>query len=520
MKLHSSVRRSFSDIFKRGFATEICGAPPKKGLVLGVYEGCEPGELKMTNTAAKFDEDNRHKLTELLRGVQIHKGNAQVFGNIGDDFYSVAVAGLGPESVGLNQAEALDECKENIRTAAGIGARALQDQGIGGIFVEGFTNSEAAAEGATLAVWRYQELKNSENILTPSKVELFDEYDREGWQRGVIKAEAQNLARRLEEVPANLMTPMVFSQSVIEALCPCGVQVEMKDKDWLDSNRFTAFLNVARGSCHMPVFIELLYCGGHVDEKPVVLIGKGATFETGGMCLKKCKGMALSRGDLAGAAVIVGVFKAAAMMNLPINLVGLLPVYEHMISGAAIKPGDVVMALNGKTIRVDDTKNDGRVVVSDVLSFCNIYKPCLIMNLATSTRALFKGIGSLPTGVFSTSEVVWREVNRAAALTGDRVWRFPLWKTFHSRVTDFVGVDVHNVGKGVGGEPCLGAAFLMEFAPECVDLIHFDITGTGLLSTGIGMPYLRKGVMTGRPVRTVVQFLYQLACPHTDAEDC
>uniref|UniRef100_A0A0A9YBR0 Cytosol aminopeptidase n=1 Tax=Lygus hesperus TaxID=30085 RepID=A0A0A9YBR0_LYGHE len=505
-------------IIHRRYAGDCASGTMKKGLVLGVYDGCSVGEYKPTATFARYDEKTGGKLMSLIKGMKIGHGDVQVFSNVGTEFTSIAVTNLGPEGLGYNEVERLDECKEAIRTAAAVGARALQDEGLTQIYVEGFTNPEPAAEGAILAVWRYQELKDKADRYPEVRVELFENDDMDGWMRGKVKAENQNLARKIEETPANLMTPYIFGQIAVDSLCPCGIAVDVRDKDWIESMKMSAFLQVARGSCEPPVFVEMSYCGLG-GPNPIVLTGKGITFDSGGLCLKECRGMSEYRGDLAGAAVIVGVMKTIAMMALPIDVIALIPLAESMIGGMAAHPGDIVRARNGKSIMIEDTDNEGRVILADTLSYSQSFHPCLVMNIATLTPGIRKALGTSSSGTWTNANVVWRELERAGSETGDRLWRMPLWKYYKQRVTDYRGVDLNNVGKARGGGPNLGAAFLKEFLHE-VDLAHVDITGTGLLSNGIGHPYLRKGVMTGRPTRTLVQFLYQIACPHVKGDEC
>jgi len=505
---------------RKGSDSSCVSASGKKGLVLGCYDGCNPNEVKLTTTAKRFDEETGGKLSEMLQNTEIKKGEVKVFGNLSQDFYSIAVAGAGKEGVGYNSLENLDECKENIRIAAGLGARTLQDEGIPAVYVEGFTSSESAAEGSTLATWSYQELKKRENhSIAYSKLELFASDDREGWSAGVIKAESQNIARRLEEVPANQMSPTVFAQAAIDTLCACGVQVEVRDKDWIETKKMSAFLAMAKGSCEPPLMLELGYCGSKPDDKPIVMIGKGVMFDSGGTCLKPAEGMSVHRADMAGAAVVVGVFRAIASLALPLNVVALVPLCENMPGGMAMKPGDVVLGLNGKTIRIENTDNEGRIIMADAVAYSVYNKPCLVMTVGTLTNAMKSALGTSSSGVFSTSDIAWRELSRAGSETGDRVWRFPIWKYYTTKVTDYIGVDVNNVGKGIGGDACLATAFLMEFAPP-VDFVNIDITGTGMLAEGTNFPYLRKGFMTGRPVRTIAQFFYQMACPHSKGDDC
>lgn len=514
--------RSLSHVFRppplaRGCSA--CGATNvKKGLVLGVYEGCNQGVFSMTPAASKFDQEVGGRITELIKGSDLKQGKAKVFHNLGHEFYAVAVSCAGPESLGFDSNEMLNECKEGIRMAVGAGVRELEKCKIGHIMVEGFSNAEAAAEAASLAVWRWQDLKAKENTAVEAKVDLYDDPDTEGWMRGIQKGEGQNIARRLSEIPANIMTPFAFSQAALEILCPCGVHVDIRDREWLEEKKFLAFLTMAKGSCEPPLFLELSYCGGGEGDKPVVLTGKGTTFDSGGLCLRPCKGMKEFRADMAGAAVVVGLLKTLATLGVPININALIPLMENMPGGACIKPGDVLVGMNNKTIRVERSDNDGRVILADALAYAINYNPCLTINVSTMSDGMLRALGSSATGTFTESDTVWHEMAKAGADTGDRVWRMPLWKFFTKRVRGYTNVDVHNVGYGRGGTPCLGAAFLKEFAPPA-DFVHMDLMGTGRTSSGTPN-YLRSGLMTGRPTRTLFQFLNQMACPLDRLSEC
>ncbi|BET02120.1 manganese ion Hypothetical protein [Nesidiocoris tenuis] len=492
----------------------------RKGLVLGVYEGCCPGEFKLTPSAEKFDKCVDGKITALLKGIKLKKNKAYVFGNVGDEFYQVAVSNLGAESAGRNDVESLDQCRENIRSAVGLGAIALQDQGITNIFVEEFTNAEAAAESAALAVWTYQDWKSKDDrLLTEAKIEPYGVEDGDGWRIGMLKADSQNIARGIEETPSNLMSPLVICRYAAELLCPCGVRVDLWDKNWLESNRFSALLSVAKGSCEPPALLQLSFCGGKTDEKPIVITGKNATFCAGGLNLRKSDAMSVERADVASAAVTIATFKAIAQMRLPINIVAMMALYEHMPSGMALKPGDVLMARNGKTILMEDVALSGRIVAADILTFLEAFQPCLVIHKATSNTSAAPAVGYPATGVWSTSDILWEEINRAGMVTGDRFWRFPIWKYFRTQIKENCGTDTKNRGKGFG-QPQMIVPFLLEFAPKCVDLVHMDLTDTGRTAKGLIMPYLRKGRMTGRPTRPLIQFLYRVACPHDPLSVC
>ncbi|KAK9499363.1 hypothetical protein O3M35_002411 [Rhynocoris fuscipes] len=283
----------------------------------------------------------------------------------------------------------------------------------------------------------------------------------------------------------------------MDYLCPCGVTVVVRDRHWIRKQRMFAYLNIAQGSCEPPYFVELAYCGGSPDDKPVVLAGKGTTFDSGGICLKECEGMAEFRGNCAGAATIIGVMKAIAQYKLPINVIGLLPLMENMPGGLAVKPGDILLAKNEKTIRVENPDNEGRLALADALVYAEQFKPCMVVTLANLTLGIRKAVGSACSGTYTPSDFVWGEIKKAGTDTGDRVWRMPLWQHYNYRNTLYPGVDIHNVGyhgHSRGGDSCLGAAFLYAFAPESADFLHLDITGTALITSGFYLSVLQKRI--------------------------
>lgn len=500
------------------FFAEDCGSN-KKGLVLGAYAGCKPGEYTFTNTTANFDEQIGGKLTQLLRGTVLKVGDVRVFKNTDNNFYAVAVAFLGSEGAGYSDSENLYMTNENIRIGAGLAARQLQMEGVTNIYMEEFSSSEASSEAGYLATWKYEDMKSKHNQTPRTKLDLYCGEDKDGWIKGKIKVEAQNFVRQLEETPSNLMTPLAFTQAAIDNLCPCGIQIEARDKDWIENKKMGAFLSITQGSCESPMFLEVSYCGSPNDDKPYILAGMGVTFDSGGLCLKSSHNMSENRGALAGAAVTLGVIKAAAQLALPINIIGMIPLCENMPSGIATRPGDVVTSMNGKTIRIENTDNEGVAILADVLFYSShFHEPCFLIDIGNYTNGTRKALGAGFSPVFSTSDTFWREMMRAGAETGDRFWRLPFWKYFKRQVTDYQAVDINNKGKGNGGHTCLAAAFLKEFTPSCMDFVHIDISGTGLVGVDDYQPYLRKGVMTGRPTRSLIQLLYQLACPHHKQE--
>ncbi|EDV56137.1 cytosol aminopeptidase [Drosophila erecta] len=486
-----------------------------KGVVVGVYskEG-DSKEVKMTSSGEKFDDRTQGKVSELLRetGVKGDLGKGKVFMNVDAEFRAVAVVGLGQEGAGFNDLENIDEGMENARVAAGVGARALQLQGCTEVFVDSMEYPEQAAEGSALAIWRYNSNKRKQDRTHVPKLDLYDSPDVDAWTRGLFKAESQNLARRLSDAPANQMTPTIFAQSAVDALCPCGVSVEVRSMDWIEMNHLNSFLMIAKGSCEPPVVLEVSYCGTAPEDRPILLLGKGLTYNSGGLCLRPKDCLHMYRGCMAGAAVCVAAVRAAAALSLPVNISAVLPLCENMPSGMAVKPGDVVTLLNGKTLGIVDVSKAGTVVLADPLLFAQTtYKPRLVVDLATLGYGVCAGLGESAAGLFTNSNFIAKQFEKAGGLTGDRLWRLPLWRYFKQLVSPNLTYDISNRGIGPASS-CIAAAVLHELVP-CADWAHIDIRNVGMLTRHNPLPYLLKDRMTGRPTRTIVQFLYQMACP-------
>lgn len=521
------TKRIISDVFKRSYAKKKKCAPKKgpgdpclpenlNGLVVGLYTvpdvAYHPGNL--TPIGEIYNRQTCYKLQELLKvaGPPPKLGEYRLFYDLENQFFAVAVVGLGVQCQGYDVFEQIDEGKESIRIAAAVGAQALQQLKTRRVFVESFGHAESAAEGAALGVWLYQEKRAKSKQIWIPQLELFHDCDFTGWQIGLQKAAAQNLSRQLMDTPANLMTPTSFAQNAVEVLCKSGVNVEVKVRGWAETQKMNAFLAVAQGSCEPPIFLELSYYGASRDERPVVLIGKGITYNSGGLCLKPPKKQEKMRGDMGGAACIVAACRAVAGLQLPLNIRALIPLCENMPGCAALRPGDIVKAMNGKTIQVQTTDCAGRLVLADALVYAQNFWPRFIVDVGTMTRAMREALGSGASGCFSNSEALWEYMLAASMHTGDRVWRFPLWKHFTKLVAGHPHVDVRTSGRGgrhLCGGACKVAAFLNEFVP-CGDWLHLDTYGV-MLSNGVDYRYLRKG-MSGRPTRTLVEFLSQLVC--------
>ncbi|XP_075400615.1 cytosol aminopeptidase [Tenrec ecaudatus] len=491
---------------KRYWTRSFSAAKMTKGLVLGIYsKGKEDEVPPFTSTAENFNKSVSGKLRELLNisGPPLKVGKTRMFHGLHQDFPSVVVVGLGTQGASVDQLENWHEGKENIRAAVAAGCRQVQELEISSVEVDPCGDAQAAAEGAFLGLYEYDDLKRKKKVQVSAQ--LHGSGDQEAWQRGYLLASGQNLARQLMETPANEMTPTIFAQAIERSLEDCSnTEVYIRNKSWIEEQQMGSFLSVAKGSDEPPVFLEIHYKGNpNASAPPVVFVGKGITFDSGGISIKAAANMDLMRADMGGAATICSAIVTAAKLNLPINAVGLTPLCENMPSGKANKPGDVVRAKNGKTIQVDNTDAEGRLVLADALCYAHTFNPKLILNAATLTGAMDVALGSGATGVFTNDTQLWDRLFKASIQTGDRVWRMPLFEHYTRQVVDCQLADVNNIGKYRSAGACTAAAFLREFVTH-PSWAHLDIAG--VMTNKDEVPYLRKG-MTGRPTRTLVEFL-------------
>lgn len=485
-----------------------------KGLVVGLYEPEIPTEPpKLSISGERLDEKLNGKIMAMIQRADMcgKSHECKIFSNIHDEYGSVAVVGLGLETSGYCEIECMDDGRENVRIAAGIGARKLDEQGCTNIFMDPMEYPEQAAEGGALSIWKYQDNVTQRFKCEPT-LELFESSEIEPWNKGLIKAEAQNRVRRLSEMPANQLTPMTFAQDAVDALCPCGVNVEVRTHEWIETNKMTGFQAIAKSSCQPAAFLEMKYCGTVAEEKPIVLIGQGLTYNSGGVCMKHGKNLSDYRACMAGGAMVVAVMRAAAALGLPLNITGLVPLSENMPSGLVARPDDIVKCANGKLVSIQDTGEAGVLMLADAIVYAqNNLKPKLILDVGTTAEDIGRSLGCSAAGVFTISQYLWDELFKAGTITGDRAWRMPLWDYFTQKTAVSSKFDVSNRGYGLAGA-CKTAAILREFIP-CMDWVHLEIYGVGMVNHNDIYSYLKKGRMTGRPTRMLIQFLQQLSYP-------
>ncbi|XP_059609207.1 cytosol aminopeptidase-like [Phlebotomus argentipes] len=488
-----------------------CFDVPSKGLVLGIYVDEEDpyDRGRLTQTGFKYNSRFANgRLLELLKmsGPCPQLGESRIFYNIDPIFSTVVITGLGSECLDFCASEVMDESKEAIRIAAAVGCRELQRLHTADVSVESFGHAESAAEGAALGIWTNHEFRT---LAYPfeSNIHLYDieggENDQMDWEIGLQKASAQNLTRQLQDTPANLLTPSMFAQNIVNILTRSGVNVEVKVKNWAESRQMSSYLAVAKGSCEPAIFLELSYFGAEYDERPIVLIGQGTTFDSGGLCKKRAVDQEYGRGDMTGAAVIVATCRAVASMKLPVNIRGLIPLCEHIMGAGAMKPGDVVKTMDGKCIEISDTDAEAPLVIVDALLYAKNFFPRFVIDVGTISQEICGVFGNEVSAVFTNSDDLWERMREASIHTGDRLWRLPLWDVFRKKIKAHPHVDMTNLGIG-SGYTCKSAAILSEFV-ESTDWLHLDAYGV-MVAKGGEASYLQDG-MAGRPTRTLIEMI-------------
>jgi len=322
--------------------------------------------------------------------------------------------------------------------------------------------------------------------------------------RGLAIAHGMDLARDLGNLPGNICTPAHLAERAQALAQELGFKCEVLERGKLEELKMGSFLSVTNGSDQPPKFIVLEYFGGPKKQKPLVLVGKGITFDSGGISLKPGADMDQMKFDMCGAASVLGAFRAVAELKAKVNLIGLVPTCENMPNGKATKPGDVVRSMSGQTIEVLNTDAEGRLILCDALTYAERYEPAAVVDIATLTGAMVIALGHIACGVFSNSDSLGRALLNAGEDAFDRGWQLPLWDDYHEALNSNFA-DFANIGGRAGGS-ITAACFLSKFAKK-FDWAHLDIAGVAWKDGK------EKGA-TGRPVPLLTTWvLSQEAAP-------
>ncbi|HUF64662.1 MAG TPA: leucyl aminopeptidase [Gemmatimonadaceae bacterium] len=444
---------------------------------------------------------------QLRRSVQ-----ERVFRGAKDELLHLTPGSDGPRRMLLVGTGTVLDRPNSLRRAAALAARQATALGVGEIAVFAADLDERDVEGIAAGIyagaWEYTDLKSP-----PPETEKRDPLDhalimapdsegaRRGLAAGIAVGEGHSLSRRLAVLPGNVATPEYLAETARDIATRHGLGVTVLGRAELEAQGMGAFLAVAQGTPQDPKLIALEYRRGAADAAPIVLVGKGLCFDTGGISIKPAQAMELMKYDMCGAAGVLGAMETIARMQLPVNVVALVGATTNMPSGTAYKPGDVVRAMNGKTIEVVNTDAEGRMVLADVLAYARRYQPAVVLDAATLTGAVVIALGHTASAIFSADDALIAETIAAGKRAGEPGWAMPLWDEYAELMKSDIA-DVKNAGGRAAGA-IAAAKFLQKFA-EGYPWVHLDIAGTAY--SEVDLVAIPRGP-TGVPVGTFVEFV-------------
>jgi len=420
----------------------------------------------------------------------------------------VAVVGLGKKSeFTLDKIRALtaEFCRSlrklNCRRIATI----VHGAGVGGIETE--AASQAITEGSLLGLYRFRKHITKEPENHDMAEIIIAERDtakltalKQGCKKGRVIAEATNLARDLINEPANYMTPSDMAKIAKGLAKKFGLELTILDREQMEKEGMGSLLGVAQGSRQPPKLIVLSYKGDKKSSDTLGFVGKGITFDSGGISIKPSESMAEMKGDMAGAAAVMAALSAIAQLKPKVNVAAVIPATENLPGGNALKPGDVLKAMNGKTIEVVNTDAEGRLILADALGYAVKQGFSPLVDLATLTGACHIALGAICSGILGNSQELIGKVIKAGTEAGERLWQLPMYEEYKEQNKSDVA-DIKNSGGRWGGA-ITAAQFLSEFVGD-KPWVHIDIAGTAQTEKERG--YIVKGA-TGVGVRTLVNF--------------
>ncbi len=416
--------------------------------------------------------------------------------------------------VGLGKKAGLDD--ERLRQAAGNAVQALRAARVASFATTlhlagaGDTALEAACEGALLGSYSFDEYKTKDRderfhfeemtLLLSKGISVKEGRIRVERTQAVCRG--VSLARDLVSHPGNVVTTGYLAATARELATRHALSCRVLELDELEKLGMNALVAVGKGSAEPPRLIVLEYRGAGDRDRPVALVGKGITFDSGGISIKPGAGMEEMKTDMAGAAAVLGTMEAAAALKLPVNLVGIVPTAENMPDGKAYKPGDVIVSLSGQTIEITNTDAEGRLILCDALHYARThYKPAAMIDLATLTGACVVALGHEATGMMGNDQRLIERLKRAGGRCGERVWELPLWDEYGEAMKSDIA-DLKNAGSRDGGSITAGW-FLKQFVGK-TRWAHMDIAGTAWGDKA--RPCAPKGA-TGVGVRLLIEYL-------------
>ncbi len=368
--------------------------------------------------------------------------------------------------------------------------------------------ASAIAEGAFLSQYSYDKYRTEKKDRTPKLrgITLVTDSDSERSVRRIlgevrIVCEAVFLARDLANAPGNEIYPETLAEAARRSGARHGYRVNAWDKQRISRAGFGGLSAVSEGSTRPPRFIILEHNSGRRGLDTIVLVGKGVTFDAGGISIKPSAGMGEMKMDMSGGAAVIGTLEAASRLKIPLHIVGLIPATENLLGGSAMRPGDIITHYGGKTSEVDNTDAEGRLILADALGYASEYKPKAVIDLATLTGACVVALGHHATGLMGNDEEIMSKIKSAGERTYERVWQLPMFEEYEKQIKSDVA-DVKNTGGRWGGA-ITAALFLKKFT-GAYSWAHLDIAGPATLEEGL--PYAPKGG-SGVGVRLLIDLL-------------
>ena len=369
---------------------------------------------------------------------------------------------------------------------------------------------QAAVEGLLLGAYKLLEFKTGDDAKSKAVTDdvtfavensrLMNKFQK-SVERGQLIAEGQLLVRTLASTPANMLTPRLFVDRVQKLVKADKVSCKVLDEKAIVAEKMGALLSVSKGSLEPPRFVILEYKGGRAGQKPIVLVGKGVTFDSGGISLKPGLDMHEMKADMTGAAVVLATILTASRLRLPQHVIALMPLTENMPSGHATRPGDIVTSRKGLTIEIINTDAEGRLILADALDYANKFKPQAVIDIATLTGAALYILGYSGAPIIGNNPALMRKIKAAAEVTAERVWELPIWDDFRERMKSSIA-DLKNSG-GRPASTITAAAFLEKFIGD-YPWAHIDIAYVD--NEPSGRPYIPAG-STGIGTRLLIEVL-------------
>ena len=364
---------------------------------------------------------------------------------------------------------------------------------------------QAAVEGLVLGSYQFNELKTTDKNDFKIKNATIYGMSKNTINKGEKIAQGVCFARDLDNRPGNIATPSHLAENAKEIGKKSDIKVTVLERDKFTKMGMGALAGVASGTDVPPKFIIMEYMGGAKKQKPKILVGKGLTFDSGGISIKPSSKMDEMKYDMCGSGVVLGVMKIIETLKPKMNVIGIIPSTENMSGDKAYRPGDVLKAYNGKTIEVLNTDAEGRLILADALSYASKhYDPEYILDFATLTGAVVVALGHVATGIMGTDKKLIDKIKDSAVTTSEKVWEFPLWDEYIDQVKSNIA-DVKNLGAPMQAGTIAGGAFLKSFVKDEIPWCHFDIAGTAWGDKSL--PYQNKGTATGEVIRLVVDLL-------------